>query len=238
MIQLEMDGQSPATQRQPDGLTVAPPRSVRSWGILARRLALAGGLLCGPAVLAAQEPTPTMQAATYAEAYALTQEVTGLGADAQRYEGARWIGQAGFGRWGIAIRADVMGLPGEYKGGEIETFRAAEAVVVAHRNLVHVEGVTCGPAAALGYAVALADGNPRFARAMTAGIGAQCSSGGRTVIALAGQYQAVPGVAGMVGVIWPLSSHISWHGDFGVGARGRRVARIAVAVSLKSWGKR
>jgi hypothetical protein len=212
-----------------------------SRGTCRRHLPLALLLLCSPA-LAQEPPDPgipdPMQAATYAEAYALTQEVTGLGADAQRYEGARWIGQAGFGPWGIAIRADVMGLPGVYNGGQVETFRAAEAVVVAHRNLVHVEGVTCGPAAALGYAVALADGNPSFARAMTAGIGAQCSSGGRTVIALAGQYQAVPGVAGMVGVIWPLSSHISWMGDFGVGARGQRVARIAVAVSLKTWGRR
>jgi len=158
-------------------------------------------LLCASPLLAQapSQPTPDpMLAATYAELYALTQEVTGLGAEAKRWEGSRFLAQGGFGRLGVNIRADVMGLPGEYKGGEFKTFRAVEAYVGAHLNAFRVADVVCGPTATAGYAVALADGNPTFAHNMSGLAGLHCTSGGRSVLVQAGSWQPLPGVAGTV----------------------------------------
>lgn len=194
--------------------------------------------LCSGQATAPEPAHAPLAAATYAELGATTVQVTGMDAEPKSYVGAQFLGQAGFGRWAVAVRGRVEGLPAEYKSGEVETFRSAEGYVSAHHNSFRVQDVTCGPAVTVGYAVALDKGHPIFAHNMTGQLGIHCAAGKRTVMLQAGSWQPLPGVSGTVAIIWPLSDRISWHGDFGVGARGQRVFRIAATVSLKFWGKR
>ena len=214
------------------------------WTVWFRRLFWLGWILVlihatarvgrGEEIQPSPAPDP-LAASTYAELSATTTEVTGLNADAKRYEGAQFLAQAGFGSWALAVRGRVEGLPGEYKDGEVKTFRSAEAYLSAHRNVLRMADVTCGPAATVGYAVALDKGQPTLEHNATGLIGWHCASGGRTILVQAGSWQPLPGVSGAVAVIWPISEHISWHGDYGVGARMQYVARVAIAVTVKNW---
>jgi hypothetical protein len=208
----------------------------RVWRLTGWSLLLA--LLAAPAL--AQEPAPAatpapLAAATYAELSATSTQVTGRGAEAQNYIGSQLLAQAGFGHWAVNIRARWEGLPGEFKGDQYATYRSVEAYLSAHVNLFRVEGVVCGPAATIGYAVGLDAGKPTFSHDMTGLFGLHCSDGRKTFLAQLGSWTPLPGWSGTFALIWPISEHISMHGDYGVGARQQWVAKAAVAIMVKRW---
>jgi hypothetical protein len=168
-----------------------------------------------------------------AEVWLWTQSVYAPPAPRRDLAGGRFQGQAGWGRWGFGVRAESIGLPGQYQRDKPETFRAAQLHLAVHRNLIAIPGgITCGPAAIFGAAVALElqDGKPpAMPKAFTGGLGARCSGDGWWTYAVVGQSQALRGVAGIATAHARMSDRLAWVGDFQIGARGY-LASIGVAV--------
>lgn len=148
--------------------------------------------------------------------------------------GGRVQGMLGAGRWGIAIRGDFSGLPGEFAVDKIQTFRTIEAHLGVHRNLAAVNGVQVGVAAGVGLAVSLEAGDdglpPKTPNNYTAGVGARAAGKGWWVYLMFGQHQALPGFAAVGTYQVKISDRTAAVGTFAYGAQQRYIAQLGIAV--------
>ena len=207
----------------PRGLLSRPSRLV---------LVVAAALLTAPAI--AQEPTaakPPCDPATGFclgfEGWLLTVRTwTPGGAEPRDLVGARLQAELRHARWRWAVRGDATGIPGEYKTGEWETVRSLEGHAAAAYDALRLPGgVTLGPAAGIGAAIAIERDDAGFKAEMpkgiTAGLGARASWPGGWVYVVAGQHQALRGVAAIA--TWQV-------------AMSDRVASVGLAaVGSKDW---
>jgi hypothetical protein len=198
-------------------------------------LALAAALLAAPAI--AQEPEPILDPCAVtasADGWVWQQSTWSPGTQRRDLAGGRFQAMLAAGRVGVGIRAEAIGLPGEFNRERTETFRAAQLHLAVHLNTLALEGgITCGPAVLAGAAVALElrDGKaPELPKALTVGVGGRCSGPGWWSYAAVGQHQALPGVAGMATAHARLTDHTAWIGDFAVGSQGRYVASFGIAI--------
>lgn len=130
-----------------------------------------------------------------------------------------WIeGQAGFGRWGRAGTAGVLGASGKLKLDDPATFSAFRAQAAVHRNLIGTSFAACGLAGAVEYGVPLetTDGQ-HLVHAISAGAGMICSGPGWRVYLLAGQDMQMAGFALIGYLAFPVSDRVEWvtRGSFG-----------------------
>ncbi len=139
---------------------------------------------------------------------------------------------AGFGRWGVGVRARSMGARGEYEPRTPTTFRVAELYIAGHRNLLSVPGgITFGAGAFAGFAVPLDLKNgvpPQMPRACTAMLALRGEGPTWRAEIGIGQHQQLPGVAVGGTAHVEMTPHAAWIGDFAVGAGRRYLATIAV----------
>jgi len=206
-------------------------------------LLLAGGLLCGQAVLAAEPAIPApcdpaVRPCLATEGWLITERVwTPGGADPRDLVGGRVQAEVRWHRWRWAARGDATGIPGTYQAGDWRTVRSVEGHVASAFDVLRLPGgVTFGPAAGFGAAVTLEEGllgaKPTLPKRVTAGLGFRASWPGGFLWAVAGQHQALRGVAGVA--VWQvrLSDHVANVGRFAVGANNW-TSTIGVAVRLK-----
>jgi len=196
-------------------------------------LILAAALQAAPPVEPAPVVLDPLAVSSAAEGWIWAERSWAPPAEAKDLAGGRFQAILGLGRWGVAVRGDVSGLPGKFDINKLETFRTAQALLGVHRNLYAYSGLQIGAVAGFGGAVPLVaeDGGarPKMAHAFTAGIGARVSAPGWWVYAAAGQHYAVPGVAGILVYQVKTSSRTAAVGTFAVG-RGSSFAQFGVAV--------
>lgn len=148
--------------------------------------------------------------------------------------GGRVQGMLGAGRWGIALRGDFSGLPGEFAVDKIQTFRTIEAHLGVHRNLAALNGVQVGVAVGAGLAVSLEAGDdglpPKTPNNFTAGAGLRAAGKGWWVYMMFGQHQALPGFAAVGTYQVKISDRTAAVGTFAYGAQQRYIAQLGIAV--------
>jgi hypothetical protein len=204
-------------------------RAVRKLEIAVLFLVLAAG------VAGAQEPgTPApdpLAVTSAAEGWIWAERSWAPPAEAKDLAGGRFQALLGVGRWGVAVRGDVSGLPGTFDISKLQTFRSAQALLGVHRNLYGVGSIQLGVAGGFGGAVPLVveDGSrPRLPHTFTAGIGLRAAAPGWWVYAAAGQHYAVPGVSGILVYQVRTSSRTAAVGTFAIGRTS--FAQFGVAV--------
>lgn len=194
----------------------------------------------GACVGAAQDAKPDVLAVqSDAQGWLWAQSTWSSGNQRKELAGGRLVAMAGFGRWGVGLRAESIGLPGAYDRGKPETFLAAQGYVALHRNVLFLaegqgDGVVCGPTLFLGAAVGLSaqSAPPQMPKSLTLGVGLRASSRGWWGYVAVGQYQALPGVALLATAHVQMSDRTAWVGDIAVGARSKYTAMMGVAVRL------
>jgi hypothetical protein len=159
------------------------------------------------------------------------------GAEPRDLVGARLQAELRAGRWRWAARGDASGIPGEYSAGKWETVRSVEAhLATAYDALRLPGGVTLGPAIGAGAAVAIEESEagkrPRLLKRVTAGIGARASWPGGWVYVVAGQHQALRGVAAVATWQVRVSDHVASVGLAAVGSQDW-TSTTAIAVRFK-----
>lgn len=154
------------------------------------------------------------------------------GAQATDLPGTRVQAELRTGRWRWAARGDVYGVAGSYQHGKLETVRSGEVHVAVARDLGAVQGITAGPAVAVGSGAALEakDGlRPRFEKRVTAGIGARVSGPNWWAYAVVGQHRSLRGVAATVTWQARVSDRVANVGLVACGSRAC-IATTGVAV--------
>jgi len=214
-----------------------------------RRLAFTVATLITVATVAAAQPASTPASTPAATAVAavadpLAVKTTSEGwiwamrywtppAQTRDLVGGRAQGVVGIGRWGLAFRADAIGIPGEFAQDQVKTFRAAEVGVAAHRNLWGAGGVVVAAAAGASVARSLettaAGVLPDFPKAFTAGVGVRVDGPSWWVYAAVGQHQALHGVALVSTYQVRTSDRTALVGEFAVGSRSS-FAQLGLAV--------
>jgi hypothetical protein len=182
------------------------------------------------------EPTPAPPAdplatASAAEGWIWAERSWAPPAEAKDLAGGRFQALLGLGRWGVAVRGDVSGLPGTFDVSKTQTYRSAQALVGVHRNLYATSGIQLGVAAGFGGAVPLvveAGERPKMPHTFTAGLGIRAAAPGWWVYATAGQHYAVPGVSGILVYQVRTSERTAAVGTFAVGRTS--FAQFGVAV--------
>lgn len=148
--------------------------------------------------------------------------------------GGRVQAMLGAGRWGLAIRGDASGLPGEFAVDKIQTFRTLEVHLGIHRNLAATNGVQIGVAVGAGLAVSLEQGEdglpPKTANPASYGAGLRVAGKGWWVYVMGGQYQALPGFSAISTYQVKMSDRTAMVGTFAYGAQQKYVAQMGVAV--------
>lgn len=180
----------------------------------------------------AQTPDPLAVHST-SEIWVFQQSIFAPPATRRDITGGRFQAIAGFGRWGVGVRAETSGLPGEYVQNKPETFRTGAAYLGIHRNLIARNGITIGAAALGGAAISLELQNgvsPRLPKAMTVGLGARADGPGWWAYVVVGQYQALKGISMMAAVHAKLTDRTAWVGDFAIGANSTYIASFGIAV--------
>jgi hypothetical protein len=158
------------------------------------------------------------------------------GAQPRDLAGARLQSEVRWRRWRWAARGDATGIPGEYRQGDWQTVRSLEVHVASAYDALHLPAqVILGPAIAVGAAVALehdAQGvAPDLPKSVTAGIGFRASWPGGWIYGVAGQNQALRGVAGTF--VWQIdvNDRVANIGSLAVGP-GAYTGTFGVAVRL------
>ena len=148
------------------------------------------------------------------------------------FVGGRFQALLGVRAWGIAIRAEASGLPGNFDTSKPETFHTVAAYAAVHRNVLALPGgIQFGPAAAGGAALPLVGDQavPRFYHGGTVGLGFRAAAPGWWVYAGIGMNQALPGAAGTVEYQVRMTARTSAVGTVAIG-RGTYYSQIGVAV--------
>jgi hypothetical protein len=159
------------------------------------------------------------------------------GAEPRDLVGGRLQAELRAGRWRWAARGDATGIPGEYERGDWETVRSAEFhVATAYDALRLPGGVTLGPAVGAGAAVGIeqdeAGRRAEMPKRLTAGLGARVSWPGGWVYVVAGQNQALRGVAATATWQVNVSDRVASVGLAAVGSR-TWTATTGVAVRFR-----
>jgi hypothetical protein len=205
------------------------------------------GVLLGTSALAqdapapASTPVPCDPAATpclTSEGWLLTERSwTPGGAQPRDLVGARLQAEVRYRGWRWAARGDATGIPGEYREGDWQTVRSIEVHAASAYDAVRLPGgLTVGPAVAIGAAVALEHNAvgvaPKLPKSLTAGLGVRASWPGGWLYAVAGQNQALRGVAGTC--VWQIrvSDRVANVGSLAVGP-GAYTGTFGAAVRFK-----
>jgi hypothetical protein len=179
------------------------------------------------------EPPDPLAVGTMAEGWVWAMRYWSPPAEPRDLAGGRIQAQLGIGRWGVAFRGDVSGLPGEFTVDKPETFRSLEGHLAVHRNFAGAQGVKLGAAvgAGSGFSLEKPEGvAPVTPHSLTFGAGLHVSGPGWWVYGMYGQHQALPGSAGIVVYQSRLSDHTAAVGTFAIGAKGTYIAQFGVAV--------
>jgi hypothetical protein len=223
----------------------------RGLGVAAGALVLA--LLCCAAPAAAQAPQAPdpLAAETFASAYLWKEKLWSSSSDPADRWGGRVVGQVGLGRWGLALRGDVGGLPDTFNLQDPATFQALQIYVAVHRNLAGFApkdpttyGVALGVTAIAGTVLDLEGDDPTsppLRGRFTAGAGLRMagwdSRGNAAVGYLAvGTFEALGGLCVFGTVHLPLTSRLTFMGDAAVSRDGHAYARLAMGVTLAEGG--
>ena len=211
--------------------------------LIARVVLLA--LLAAPAF--AQDPAPAQDPTTPADplaaemfvgAYAWREVVHSTAAGRSDGWGGRFVGQLGFGRFGIAARGDVGGLPGEFSPEAPQTFQSASFYLAAHYNVLAQAPARLGLTAFAGRAVSLeGDGivTPTVGN-FTAGVGVRVAAPGAVAYIALGTHEALGGFCVLGTAHLPLTSRLAFVVDGAASGDGRAYVRLGIAVALAIGG--
>jgi hypothetical protein len=151
--------------------------------------------------------------------------------------GGRLQAEVRYHGWRYAARGDATGIPGEYVQGDWQTVRSIEVHVASAYDALRLPGrVVLGPAAAIGGAVALEHNDagvaPTLPKRITAGVGFRASWPGGWIYGVAGQNQALRGVAGTF--VWQvaINDRVATIGSLAVGP-GAYTGTFGAAVRFK-----
>lgn len=206
------------------------------------RFLLVAALLAAAAPVLAEGPTPpapcdhATRPCLDFEGWLLTARTwTPGGAEPRELVGGRLQAELRSGRWRWAARGDASGIPGEYSAGEWETVRSVEAhVATAYDALRLPGGVTLGPAVGVGAAVGIeqdeAGKRAEMPKRLTAGLGARVSWPGGWVYVIAGQNQALRGVAATATWQVKVSDRVA---NVGLAAVGSRTWTATTGVAVR-----
>jgi len=191
------------------------------------------------AVRAAAQASDPLAAQTFSQAY-LWREVLWQ-SESGRTEGwgGRGLLQLGLGRVGVALRADVGGLPEAFSLEDPRTFRSASGYLAVHLNMIAREGAVVGPTVLVGRAISLEDGlaSAPTAGRITAGAGIRVATATAAGYLAVGTHEALGGACLLWTLHLPLTSRLAFVADGATTTGGRAYLRLGMAVSLAEGGQ-
>lgn len=199
-------------------------------------LAVAAGAqpATAPSPAPAAPPLAPLEAGTWAHGWFGGETVWTTGVE-RKVLAVGWAeGQVGFGPWGLAGTAGVLGTSGELKLDDPATFSAFRVQAALHRNLLATTFAACGVAGAVEYGVPLGTTpGAQLYHEVSAGAGLICSGSAWRMYVLAGQDMQMPGF-GVVGyAAFPLSDRTAWVVRTALGTHQRYA--ITLDVVARVW---